>query len=80
MGIITSLIIGGVVGWLASMIMGTKKSLFWYVVFGVLGGIIGSVLHFFIPIGGDGFLMDLVFGVIGTCLLIFGFRIYLGKQ
>lgn len=80
MSIITSLIIGGVVGWLASLIMGTKKSLFWYVIFGVCGGIVGSVLHWFLPIGGNNFLMDLVFGVAGTCLLIFVCRVILKKK
>lgn len=79
MGIIGSIIIGGIAGWIASMIMHTKKSLFWYVILGLGGGLIGSVIHAISPIGG-GVIMDLVFGIIGTCILIFVCRVILKKK
>lgn len=70
---IISLIIGGIVGWLASMVMKTNAQMGW--IANVLVGIAGSLLGFWIagvlglaPTGG---IMRFVVAIAGAALLIF---------
>ena len=46
MGWIIAIIVGGVAGWLASMVMGRDASMgiFWNVVVGIVGSVIGNVI------------------------------------
>lgn len=69
---IISLIIGGIVGWLASIIMKTNAQMGW--IANVLVGVIGSVLGYWIaglvgmaPSGG---IMRFVVAIAGAMLLI----------
>ena len=76
MGWIISLIIGGIVGWLASMVMKTDAQMGWTA--NVLVGVVGSMLGFWIagalgmaPAGG---IMRFVISIAGAVLLIFILR------
>lgn len=76
MGWIISLIIGGIVGWLASMVMKTDAQMGW--IANVLVGVVGSTLGFWIagalgmaPAGG---IMRFVISIVGAVLLIFILR------
>ncbi len=54
MGIIIAIIIGGIAGWLASMVMGRDASMgiFWNIIVGIIGGFIGNWLgHLLFGIG-----------------------------
>ena len=69
MGLIISLIIAGVCGWLAGMLM---KSVFpWYinVIIGLVGGALFSWIagSFILP----GLIGNIIGGVIGSCIVIF---------
>ena len=46
MGWIIAIIVGGIAGWLASMVMNRDASMgiFWNIVVGIIGAIIGNVL------------------------------------
>lgn len=73
MGWIISLIIGGIVGWLASMFMNTDAQMGW--IANVLVGVVGSMLGFWIagalgiaPAGG---IMRFMVSIAGAVLLIF---------
>jgi uncharacterized membrane protein YeaQ/YmgE (transglycosylase-associated protein family) len=46
MGWIIALIVGGIAGWLASMVMGRNASMgiFWNIVVGCIGSVIGNLL------------------------------------
>ncbi|HET7794863.1 MAG TPA: GlsB/YeaQ/YmgE family stress response membrane protein [Rhizobacter sp.] len=73
MGWIVSLIIGGIVGWLASIVMKTDAQMGW--IANVLVGVVGSSLGYWIagliglaPTGGIG---RFVVAVAGAALLIF---------
>ena len=46
MGWIATIILGGIAGWLASMVMNRDASMgiFWNIVVGVIGGLIGSAI------------------------------------
>ena len=70
---IIAIIIGGVIGWLASLVMNRDASMgiFWNIVVGVIGAIIGAV------IGGGGVgglaafnIWSLVAAFIGACVLL----------
>ena len=70
---IISLIIGGIVGWLASIVMKTNAQMGW--IANVLVGVVGSMLGFWIagllgiaPAGG---VLRFVVAVAGAALLIF---------
>ena len=72
MHLIVSLIVGGVIGWLASIVMKTNAQMGW--IANVLVGIIGSSLGFWIagllgimPVGG---FLHYVIAIAGASLLI----------
>lgn len=73
MGWIISLIIGGVVGWIASILMKTNAQM--GIVANVLVGIVGSALGFWLAgmlgITAGGGLIRFVVAVAGAALLIF---------
>ena len=85
MGLIITLIIAGVIGWIASMIMKTDGQMGWVanVIAGIVGGFIGNMLLGFIapaaPINGGLNIMSIVVGVIGACVAIFLYKMIAGR-
>ena len=73
MGFILSLIVGGIVGWLASMVMKTNAQM--GLVANVLVGVVGSMLGFWlaglIGFAAGGTVMRLLVSIAGAALLIF---------
>lgn len=73
MGWIWTLVVGGIVGWLASMLMKTNKQM--GIVANVIVGVIGSSLGFFIAgvlgFGAYGLIAQLAVAVAGAALLIY---------
>jgi uncharacterized membrane protein YeaQ/YmgE (transglycosylase-associated protein family) len=73
MGFITALIIGGIVGWLASMVMKTNAQM--GVIANILVGIVGSSLGFWaaglLGIAPSGGLVRFIIAIAGAALLIF---------
>jgi uncharacterized membrane protein YeaQ/YmgE (transglycosylase-associated protein family) len=73
MGWIISLVIGGIVGWLASIIMKTNAQM--GLVANVLVGVVGSLLGHWIAgalgIAPSGGIMSFVVSIAGAALLIF---------
>ena len=66
MGWLVTIIIGGVCGWLAGMLMDSKKnSLLINIILGIIGGAFGLI-----GISFHGLIGNIIGGVIGTCLLI----------
>ena len=69
MGLVISLIIAGVCGWLAGMLM--KSAFPWYinVIIGLVGGALFSWIagSFILP----GLIGNIIGGVIGSCIVIF---------
>jgi uncharacterized membrane protein YeaQ/YmgE (transglycosylase-associated protein family) len=76
MGWIVSLIIGGIVGWLASIVMKTNAQM--GIIANVLVGIVGSELGFWLAgalgLAPSGGIMGFVVAVVGAALLIFLLR------
>jgi uncharacterized membrane protein YeaQ/YmgE (transglycosylase-associated protein family) len=71
MDLILRLIIGGVIGWLASMVMKTnaQMGLIANVLVGVVGALLGGWLAGVIGMGG-GAMMSWIMAVVGACVLI----------
>lgn len=70
MGIILSLIIGAVCGWLAGKIMKSEGGLLFNIILGILGGFVGGLLFGLIGISFNGIIGNIICGAAGSCLLI----------
>jgi uncharacterized membrane protein YeaQ/YmgE (transglycosylase-associated protein family) len=68
-----TLVIGGIVGWLASMVMKTNAQMGWIanVVIGVVGSLLGYWLASMAGIDASGGVLRFVIAVAGAALLIF---------
>lgn len=80
MSLIITLLLAGLVGWIASKIMHTDAEMGWIanVVVGIIGGLLGTTLLGFIapatPTDNGLSLSGIIVGVIGACLAIFIWR------
>lgn len=75
MGIIVSLIIGAICGWLAGYIMKSKNGLLMNIILGIVGGFVGGLIFGFLNISIGGLLGNIISGVVGACLVIFVVRL-----
>ena len=72
MDLIVWIIFGGLVGWVASMVMGTGGGLLWDIGVGIVGAVIGGfIMNLLGQSGGGGFnLYSFLVAVLGACVLI----------
>lgn len=70
MGLLVSLIIGGISGWIAGQLMHSRFTLLGNVILGVVGGVVGAILLGLIGIHGSGVIGSIIVGVVGACALI----------
>ena len=70
-GLLISLAIGAVSGWLASFIMNTKGGLIRNIIIGILGGFVGGFVFGLLHISFAGYIGTIITSVVGACLLIF---------
>ena len=77
MGVLSWLIFGALVGWLAGIVMKSKQSLIRNIILGILGSFVGGFVASFMGIGtiGGFNIVNIVISVAGACLLIFIVRI-----
>ena len=86
MGLIITLLLAGLVGWIASLIMKTDAQMGWIanVVVGIIGGFIGTwLLGTFAPATptDNGLsLSGIIVGVIGACIAIFIWQLLAGRR
>lgn len=82
MGILAALIIGGLAGWLASIIMKSGSSgLFLNIVLGLLGGFVGPWLFNLLGIGFSATWMGIfVTSTAGAIALIFAAKVIFGNK
>ncbi|MCF6302634.1 MAG: GlsB/YeaQ/YmgE family stress response membrane protein [Devosiaceae bacterium] len=75
MGFIFAILIGGVAGFIASHLMSANNSLILNVVLGVVGAaILNFVFGVFLGLWGGNILWQLLTGIAGASLLIWGYR------
>ncbi len=77
--ILISLALGGVAGWLAGLVMGSKGSLIRNIIIGILGGFLGSWIFGLLGISFAGYLGTVIEAAAGACVLILICRLLLGK-
>jgi len=68
---IFALIIGGVSGWLAGIIMKAEGSLLRNIILGLLGGLVGGLIGKVIGVGASNWIGSILISVAGACLLIY---------
>jgi uncharacterized membrane protein YeaQ/YmgE (transglycosylase-associated protein family) len=80
MSLIITLLLAGLVGWIASKIMHTDAEMGWLanVIVGIVGGLLGTTLLGFIapatPTDNGLSLSGIIVGVLGACLAIWVWR------
>ena len=72
-GWIVAIIVGGLAGWLAEMVMKSNTGIFMNIIMGIVGAIVlNAILQALnIQTFGVGWIAYLITGFIGACLLIF---------
>lgn len=72
MDLLVTILIGGIVGWLSSMVMGTNRQMgvIANVLVGILGSFVGFALAGAMGIGADGALGRWIISIAGASLLI----------
>lgn len=72
--ILVELVIGGLCGFAAGKLMKVDGKKWWfYVIVGLLGGVVGGLLGSLIPLGG-GWLFGIIFSIIGSCLVVWLYK------
>ena len=74
------IILGGVAGWIASLLMGGKKGLLRYMILGIVGGFVGNILAVAIGLGARNSLGAIIISVVGACVIILVGRFLFGKK
>ena len=74
------IIIGGVAGWIASLLMNAKKGLLRYIVLGIVGGFVGNILAGAVGLGARNSIGAIIISVIGACVILLLCRWLFGKK
>ncbi|MER3479764.1 MAG: GlsB/YeaQ/YmgE family stress response membrane protein [Meiothermus sp.] len=80
MGWIVTIIVGAIIGWIASSVMGDREGLLGKIAIGILGSVLAKwIFADLLKIGGAASagsftLAGLIWGVIGAVVLIWGLR------
>ena len=84
MGIIGWILLGGIAGWIASMIAGTNKGqgIFGNIIVGIIGGLVGGfILNLFGVDGVTGFnLWSLLVALLGAVIALWIWKMISGKK
>lgn len=84
MGIIGWIILGGIAGWIASMIMGTdsQQGLLGNIVVGIVGGFLGGfILNLFGVEGVNGFnIYSMIVAILGAVLALWIWNMITGRK
>lgn len=83
-GIIMTLILGALAGWIASMIMGKDSEMggIANVIVGIIGSVIGGWIYsaFFLKGGAPGTFVQVLWSVIGAVILLWVINLITGKN
>ncbi|MBQ9630732.1 MAG: GlsB/YeaQ/YmgE family stress response membrane protein [Treponema sp.] len=78
--IIVTILIGALIGWLASQFMKSKHGFWMSCLIGIVGSVLGSVIFGSLGIGSSSLIWDIIEGTVGACLLIAIVRAIMGKK
>ncbi len=76
MGLLLMIVFGGIVGWIASMIVGTGEGMLGNIIVGVVGAVLGGfIMNAFGQIGVTGFnLYSFLVAILGSVILLWIYR------
>ncbi len=78
------IIIGGLAGWIASMIMGTNKQMGFLlnVVVGIIGGLLGGFILYLLgfDVAGGGYWFTFFTAIVGAVVLLFIVKLVTGRK
>ena len=85
MGLIAWLIFGGLVGWIASMIMGTdaQQGILMNIIVGIVGALLGGFLASLLGLGGVGSFFNIwswIIAILGAVILLWLVRMFTGRR
>jgi uncharacterized membrane protein YeaQ/YmgE (transglycosylase-associated protein family) len=86
MGLLLTIVLAGIIGWIASKIMHTDGQMGWLanVIAGIVGGLIGTTLFGFIvpasPTDNGFSLTGIIVGIIGACIAIYVWKAIAGHR
>ncbi len=81
LGLIGSIIVGGLAGWIASMIMKADTGILANIGLGILGAVVLNFLLGLLNIyASDAWITQLFVGLIGACLVIWAWRGLRGRS
>lgn len=74
-GIIATIIIGLIIGFIADRIMGPGGlGLLWSIILGLVGSMVGGFIFSLFGMGGYGLIGQILVGIVGACILLFAAR------
>lgn len=75
LGLLASIIIGGLAGWIASMIMKTNTGILFNIILGIVGALVLNTILSLLGIYAErSWIPQLIVGAAGASLLIWGYR------
>jgi uncharacterized membrane protein YeaQ/YmgE (transglycosylase-associated protein family) len=80
-GWIGAIIVGGLAGWIAEKVMRSDMGLLMNIILGIVGALVANAI--LVAVMGDtleGWIGQLIVGVIGACILIAIFRLFRGRS
>ncbi|MBR5754816.1 MAG: GlsB/YeaQ/YmgE family stress response membrane protein [Erysipelotrichaceae bacterium] len=78
-GLLISLAVSGLAGYLAGNIMNLKGEWYVYVLLGLLGGIVGSVVFGLVGFASYSIISEAIVSVVGACLVVYIYRTFFKK-
>ena len=75
--LIISIILGGVSGWLAGLLMKSNGTVIRNVILGIVGGFLGGFLFGLLGISFAGYIGTIIVSVVGACLIIYLSKLFL---
>jgi len=74
LGLVISLALSAVFGYVAAQLMGLRGKWYIYLLLGLAGGIVGSVVFGLVGFSANSLIANAIVSVIGSCLVIFLYK------
>lgn len=80
-GLIVSLFIGAVSGWLITNLMHMDSSnIIFNCILGIIGGVAGGFIGGLLQIGANGIIGNIIFSVLGGCVVVWLYRKFTNQK
>lgn len=73
-GLLISIALSGLAGYLAANIMGLNGQWYVYVILGLLGGIVGGIIFGLLGFASYSIISEAIVSVIGACVVVYLYR------